>query len=319
MGNIPTAELAQIWTTMELADLLTMARLQNRRAENVRGPFYVDSSCIDCGTCWQWDPQHFEDHGHQARVWAQPQPGAETERALLAAQACPVAAIGATPALMGQTPTQGFPALITPHPAGDVYYCGWASRKSYGASSYLVVRPQGNVLIDSPRYNSPLKQAIAAKGGLAAMVLSHRDDVADHRSWAHTFGCPRWIHHGDRDAVPDAEHCPTGEDALWLQEGLQLIPTPGHTAGSMVAVLGAANGDVLQVLFSGDHLWWSASRQSLWASKEYCWGDWHGQVRSLRKLQHLNVGWLLPGHGSSHCFQPGEWQKHLKALLASMA
>ena len=295
-----------------------MARLQKRRPENVSGPFYVDSSCIDCGTCWQWDPQHFEDHGDQARVWAQPQPGAETERALLAAQACPVAAIGAPPALLRQTPAQGFPSLITRHPAGDVYYCGWAARSSYGASSYLVVRPQGNLLIDSPRYNRPLQKAIAARGGLAAIVLSHRDDVADHKRWAEAFGCPRWIHHDDRDAAPEAEYCPEGEDPVWLQEGLQLIPTPGHTAGSMVAVLGTANQEALQVLFSGDHLWWNRKHQCLRASKQYCWGSWSQQVRSLAKLQHLNVGWLLPGHGDRHCFAAGEWRRHLKTLLASI-
>ncbi|WP_308417007.1 ferredoxin [Candidatus Synechococcus spongiarum] len=95
-----------------------MASPRKRRPENASGPFYVDSSCIDCGACWQWDPQHFEDHGHQARVRLQPQPGEETERALMAAQACPVAAIGAPPNLMRQTPSPGFPALITRHPAG---------------------------------------------------------------------------------------------------------------------------------------------------------------------------------------------------------
>ena len=295
-----------------------MALLQKRRPENVSGPFYVDSRCIDCGTCWQWDPRHFEEHGHQARVRRQPQAGAETERALLAAQACPVAAIGATPPLLRQTPPRGFPARITRHPAGDVYYCGWASRRSFGASSYLVVRPQGNVLVDSPRYNRPLQQAIAAHGGLSAMVMTHRDDVADHQLWAEAFGCPRWIHHADRDAAPGAERCPEGRDPVWLQEDFQLIPTPGHTAGSMVAVLGAAHPDALQVLFSGDHLWWDPKRQRLAASRRYCWWSWREQVRSLAKLQHLNVGWLLPGHGDRCCLGPGEWQSHLKALLAAV-
>ena len=28
-----------------------MATLQRKRAENVEGNFYVDSSCIDCDTC----------------------------------------------------------------------------------------------------------------------------------------------------------------------------------------------------------------------------------------------------------------------------
>lgn len=86
--------------------------------------------------------------------------GAEQRRALLALQACPVAAIGAPRELIARTPADGFPALITRTGQGEVYYCGWASRLSFGASSYLIVRPGGlegasNVLIDSPASTAP--------------------------------------------------------------------------------------------------------------------------------------------------------------------
>jgi hypothetical protein len=67
-----------------------------------------------------------------------------------------VAAIQAPADQVRRTPADGFPALLTRHPAGEVYYCGWASRRSFGASSYLIVRPAGSVLIDSPRFNAPL-------------------------------------------------------------------------------------------------------------------------------------------------------------------
>ena len=39
---------------------------------------------------------------------------------------------------------------------------GWAAESSYGARSYLVVRPRGNILVDSPRYAAPLVDRIAA-------------------------------------------------------------------------------------------------------------------------------------------------------------
>ncbi|MEB3322113.1 MAG: ferredoxin, partial [Synechococcaceae cyanobacterium] len=183
-----------------------MARPSLRLSANAAGPFYVDSSCIDCGTCWQWDPDHFAPAGTTSHVHRQPEGEEETRRALLALQACPVAAIGAPGDLLSRTPADGFPALLTRHPAGDVHYCGWASRRSFGASSYLVVRPAGNVLIDSPRFSAPLARRIEALGGLVAIVLSHRDDVADHDRWAARFGCPRWIHQADADAAPGAEH-----------------------------------------------------------------------------------------------------------------
>ena len=41
-------------------------------------------------------------------------------------------------------------------------------------------RPQGNILIDSPRFSGPLVKNIAAMGGASRMLLTHQDDVADH-------------------------------------------------------------------------------------------------------------------------------------------
>jgi ferredoxin len=176
-----------------------MARSDQRLNANVAGPFYVDASCIDCGTCWQWDPEHFAPTGSTSHVQRQPQGEEEIRAALLALQACPVAAIGAPPDLVRRTPADGFPALITRHEAGDVDYCGWASRRSFGASSWLVVRPGGNgmggnVLIDSPRWSLPLARRIAELGGVAAIVLSHRDDVAERDAEQADAGQSRSAH-----------------------------------------------------------------------------------------------------------------------------
>lgn len=287
-----------------------MARPTRRLVSNVPGPFYVDDSCIDCGTCWRWDPVHFAPSGGLAHVQCQPRSPDQTRQALLALQACPVAAIGAPAALVHSTPADGFPALLTRHPAGDVYYCGWASRRSFGACSYLIARPSGNILIDSPRFNAPLARRIDALGGLAAIVLTHRDDVADHARWAQRFGCPRWIHAADADAAPAAERRLSGEEELCPAPDLRLIPTPGHTAGSMVALLAD------QLLFSGDHLWWSEAVGAVVASRAYCWWDWSSQLRSVAKLRDLDVRWLLPAHGGWRPFAAGDWSLEIDRTLA---
>ena len=80
------------------------------------------------------------------------QPADEPARrqALLALQACPVAAIETSRALQRTTPVHGFPSWVCSHAAGEVYYCGWASRRSFGASSWLIQRPDGNVMVDAP-------------------------------------------------------------------------------------------------------------------------------------------------------------------------
>ena len=96
------------------------------------------------------------------------------------------------------------------------------------------------------------------------MVITHRDDVADHAHWAKAFNCERWIHQNDADAAPKAEQKVIGLSTHPLGTDLRLIPTPGHTEGSMVAVLGDQN----QILFSGDHLWWNPKKEVVVASKE---------------------------------------------------
>jgi glyoxylase-like metal-dependent hydrolase (beta-lactamase superfamily II)/ferredoxin len=292
-----------------------MARPQLRLAANGEGPFYVDRTCIDCGTCWQFDPAHFAPTGRSSHVWAQPQGEGEIRAALLALQACPVAAIGTSRELLAQTPADGFPALITSLPEGEVHYGGWASRKSFGASSWLITRRHAdgrpnNVLIDSPRWSGALARRIGALGGLQRILLSHRDDVADHDAWARHFDAERWIHAADADAAPEAEHRFEGREPTTLNDDLLVLPVPGHTAGS-VAVLFAG-----QVLFSGDHLWWGVDPPGVVASRRYCWWDWQEQVRSVERLLDLDVRWLLPGHGRWHHFAPGEWRQELEATLA---
>ena len=288
-----------------------MPAQSTRLRENAPGPFFVNGRCINCGTCWQFDPQHFAPARSTAHVFRQPSGDWELQQAQLALQACPVAAIQASPASSRGRPTHGFPVWVTSHEHGEVFYCGWASRKSFGACSWLVQGSTGNVLIDVPRWSAPLARRIRAMGGLNAIVLTHRDDVADHQHWSRAFGCERVIHRDDADAAPDAEHLLEGLDPSSITSELQLIPTPGHTAGSICALLGEQQA----VLFSGDHLWWNRDRQVLVCSEAYCWWDFHAQIRSLQQLEDLDVAWLLPAHGHRHFFEAGEWRKAVQQTL----
>ena len=241
----------------------------------------------------------------------QPVDAREAQQALLALQACPVAAIETDRQLRNTTPADGFPVLIHQHPQGTVRYCGWASRRSFGACSWLITRPSGNVMVDVPRWSAPLARRINDLGGLQAIVLTHRDDVADHQLWTRAFRCERWIHAADADAAPMAEQQLKGHDAVEIAEGLQLIPTPGHTQGSLCALLGEARS----VLFSGDHLWWNPEQAVVVASERYCWWDFATQLQSVERLLELDVALLLPGHGRRHAFAPGAWRIALEQTL----
>ena len=53
---------------------------------------------------------------------------------------------------------------------------------------------QGNVLVDVPRWTPLLARRLEELGGVAWILLTHRDDVSDHAAWAAHFGARRVIH-----------------------------------------------------------------------------------------------------------------------------
>lgn len=72
-------------------------------------------------------------------------------------------------------PLQAQEGMPTPVPdAPGVYHCGWHDVRTFGGASYLIVRPGGNVLVDSPRYVSPLVKQIEKLGGVKYHFLTHR-------------------------------------------------------------------------------------------------------------------------------------------------
>ncbi len=273
-----------------------MAHLKDRRSQNVKGDFYVDSSCIDCDTCRWLAPKIYSREGSQSAVHHQPTTEAERVTALEALLACPTASIGTQekPADIRQV-QQRFPLQID----DNVFYCGYHSEKSFGAASYFIQRPEsegGNVLIDSPRFTPPLVKQLEAMGGIRYLYLTHRDDVADHEKFHQHFGCQRILHQKDITSGTQAvEIQPTGAEPLALDDDLLIIPQPGHSAGHTVLLYKG------KYLFTGDHLAWSARLEQLYAFRNFCWDSWPRQIESMKKLadytQNYAFEWVLPGHG----------------------
>lgn len=288
-----------------------MARASERLPENAPGDLFVDSTCIDCDICRQTAPSVFARSGRGLSfVERQPTAAAERHRALMALVACPTASIGSSSRAGIGAAVAAFPEPIE----GGVYSCGFASADSYGASSYLVVREAGNVLVDSPRAAEPLMRRIEAMGGVRFLFLTHADDVADHRRWHDRFGCTRVMHAADLGrGTRDVEWVLRGEDATTIAEGLRAVPVPGHTAGSTALLCDET------FLFTGDHLWWSPNYERLHASRDVCWHSWPQQLRSLAQLQELRFSWVLPGHGRRYRAPSAEaMQQEIARALAAL-
>lgn len=76
-----------------------MATTDLRLPENVPGPFYITSACIDCDMCRETAPTVFRRHDDLSYtvVFHQPETESEREQALESLEGCPVEAIGFAP------------------------------------------------------------------------------------------------------------------------------------------------------------------------------------------------------------------------------
>ncbi len=291
-----------------------MAHLKDRRVQNVAGDFYVDSSCIDCDTCRWLSPEIYSREGSQSVVYHQPVSDVQRTAALEALLACPTGSIGtqSKPTDIQQV-QQRFPLKVE----DNVYYCGYHSKKSFGAASYLIQRPEGNVLVDSPRFTPPLVKRLEAMGGVRYLYLTHRDDVADHEKFHERFGCDRILHSKDITAATQSvEIQPTGTEPVELAPDLHIIPQPGHSAGHTVLLYQG------KYLFTGDHLAWSARLNQLYAFRNFCWDSWPHQIESMKTLAQYTDSyrfeWVLPGHGRRFRSAPEAMGQHMHQCIQWM-
>jgi glyoxylase-like metal-dependent hydrolase (beta-lactamase superfamily II)/ferredoxin len=283
-----------------------MADQKKRLPNNVSGNFFVDATCINCDTCRQLAPTSFEEVGEYSAVVNQPQGDEELHQAYQALLACPVGSIGTErsdkPRL--HEAMASFPL----HLAQDVYYCGFNSERSFGGNSYFIRHPDGNWLIDSPRYVRQLVRAFEEQGGLRYIFLTHEDDVADSPLYAKHFGATRIIHQADAAAAPDAERIVEGDEPIVVSEQFRIIPVPGHTKGSMALLYDE------RFLFSGDHLWWDRDLPGLGSPERLAWNT-PRLMKSVARLLDYRFEWVLPGHGDRICVPATEMTAQIGQLL----
>lgn len=287
-----------------------MADPRRRHKLNVPGPWFVDTTCIDCDVVRHLAPGLFAEApdglSYVARQPAGPEEELAATRALLA---CPTGSVGGP--LRKELVERAYPWEV--EPGSGVSMLGYTSEDSFGAMSYLAERPEGNLMVDSPRWNGHLEKAIAARGGLGSILLTHRDDVADAGRYAERFGARVVIHEDDARAAPKGPETFVFRETTKLQRGVLAIPTPGHTKGHAVYLVDDT------YLFTGDTLHWSRVRQDLGAWEGVCWYDWGAQADSLERLaREHRFAWVLPGHGGRGHAPPDEMRRRLRALVERM-
>ncbi len=284
-----------------------MPRFDQSHPDNLPGAWFVDTRCIRCDAARHWAPDLIGMDASGRSIIAR-QPNGPKEEADLwrAAAACPTRSIGNL-----KKPVQ--PPGIFPYPlTEDVFALGNNSRASFGAHSYLATRPEGNLMIDSPRFSRPLAVSVDDLGGIAHVLLSHRDDVADYDLWADRYGARVWIGEADADAAPHATDLIGEEGVALISPGVLAIPAPGHTLGHVVYHIDDG------LLFTGDTLHWNHRRGELDVFPNQTFHSWEILADTLERLSVFGVEWVFPGHGMWHHIGIEEWSRQLVAMGPAM-
>ena len=284
-----------------------MPRFDQSHPDNVAGPWFVDTRCIRCDSARNWAPDLIAmDTAGRSVLISQPA-GPEQEAALWrAAAACPTKSIGNLDQPI--EPAGIFPYLLT----DSVFALGNNARSSFAAHSFLVTRPEGNLMIDSPRFTRPLAASVDDLGGVAHILLSHRDDVADYDRWADRYVARVWIGEADADAAPRATDLTCDDDVTLVAPGVLSIPAPGHTRGHVVYHIDD------RLLFTGDTLHWNHRRAELDVFPNQTFHSWTVLADTMNLLATLNVEWVLAGHGMWYHIGSEEWTRQMTALGPAM-
>ncbi|MCG8391531.1 MAG: MBL fold metallo-hydrolase [Pseudomonadales bacterium] len=132
----------------------------------------------------------------------------------------------------------------------------WQSRAEHPAPglithAYLLTREQGNVLLYNTSHADELDH-MASLGGVDYQWLSHQDEVGGNlQTLQQRFGCELAIHRAEQAQAQ--QHAPVTApftDQAEERLGIRILPTPGHTRGSVCFFYTSPHGK--RYLFTGD-------------------------------------------------------------------
>jgi glyoxylase-like metal-dependent hydrolase (beta-lactamase superfamily II) len=206
---------------------------------------------------------------------------------------------------------ESYPQLIE----DNVYFCGYPSKKTVSCHSYLIVRPEGNILVDNPQPHPTLVSAIQKLGGIRYLFITHKDHVNHHSEWHELTGCTRIMHSDDHLEKPNSHFESTTSVEIKLKgyepslldksPDLEIIPIPGHTEGSIGLLYQK------KFFFCGDALLYEPSIPALIGARTVCWYDWKKQMESHLKILDYDFLWVLPGHEEGYRAKSYEETKDL--------
>ncbi|MFC0438508.1 MBL fold metallo-hydrolase [Kutzneria buriramensis] len=271
--------------------------------------WFVDDRCTNCDVARQFAPDLIAEVDGRSQLIRQPSTDDERRALHTAAYACHTRSIRHTSDRLDPD-LDPFPLPLDE----GLFHCGHNSPRTAAANSYLLRRPTGTLMIDTPRWSAALADRYEAFGPVTDVLLTHRDHAAHGRQYADRFGARLWIHEGDLDAAPDADQILRGLAPVEVAPGVVAHPLPGHTLGSVLYIADD------RYCFTGDSFYWSRTTADLEVAENVTWYDIRELAASLaRTAPTVRFEWVLPGHGDRKRLPSNDMASRLQRLAARTA
>lgn len=131
----------------------------------------------------------------------------------------------------------------------DTIFAFPPNRDTLGATAYLIVENQTNILVDCPAWDEENQEFFQERGGVSCLFITHRGGIGKAKEIQQYFGCPVLIQEQEAYLLPKIDVITFGKEYC-LTPQIQAIWTPGHSPGSSCLYYSGEGG----VLFSGRHL-----------------------------------------------------------------
>ena len=156
--------------------------------------------------------------------------------------------------------------------------------------AFLLERDQGNVLLYSTTELERDAAAIADLGGVSRRYLNHWHEAM----FATELDAPLFVHERERAVVEERLHVRGSFSRRHLlDDDLEVIPTPGHTAGA-TTFLWDSGGH--RALFTGDSIYLSGDE---WVAAMLESSDRDAYLASLELMRELDFDVLVPWAASA--------------------
>jgi hydroxyacylglutathione hydrolase len=187
--------------------------------------------------------------------------------------------------------------------------------------AYLWTPPDGGNVLFYSTVTAAAFDDLERLGGVAHQYLSHQDEAGPLLAdIARRFGSRLHAPRGDETAIAKAAQVDVWLDGRGTDaNGVEVVPTPGHTPGSTCYVVTGSAGE--RYLFTGDTVYLDGDGR--WAAGNLPFSDPTALAESIDLLGTLEpdvvISSAAPTGVGSHEVSRADWPAQMQELAATLA